>query len=169
MLYHGSEPLARFQKCMASLKIGTKVLVEMVSSRVKILVDQMTLRPYRKALDGTLVSDDTSAPPLRERAPCTSTCDWTTGLAARALQGVDMYRPGAQQAALLLSRGRRPRTVQGYESKFQRFCAFCEDEQILAGYAPLCPMPAEPATVLIFLGYLQQEDKVHASSLQPYM
>jgi hypothetical protein len=30
-------------------------------------------------------------------------------------------------------------------------------------------MSAEPATELLFLDYLQQEDKVHASSLQPYM
>jgi len=141
----------------------------MVSSRDKIMVDHTTLRPYSKDLDGTLVSEDTSATSPLERAPPATKCDWTTGLAARALKGVDMHRPGARQAAVLLSRGRRPRTIKGYESKFERFCYFCEDEQILAGYESLCPMPAEPTTVLLFLGYLQQEDKVHASSLQPYM
>jgi len=80
-----------------------------------------------------------------------------------------MHRPGAQQAAELLSRSRRLCSIKGYESKFERFCYFCEDEQILAGYEPLRPKPAETATVLLFLGYLQQEDKVHVSSLQPYM
>jgi len=57
MLYHGSGSLGRFQKCVASVTIGTKVLVEMVSSRDKIMVDHTTLRPYSKDLDGTLVSE----------------------------------------------------------------------------------------------------------------
>jgi len=30
-------------------------------------------------------------------------------------------------------------------------------------------MPASRVTMLLFLGYLQDEDKVHAASLQPYM
>ena len=134
MLYRCSGSLGRFQKCVASVTIGTKVLVEMVSSRDKIMVDHTTLRPYSKDLDGTLVSEDTSTTSPLERAPPATKCDWTTGLAARALKGVDMRRPGVRQAALLLSRGRRPRTIKGYESKFERFCYFCEDEQIFAGY-----------------------------------
>ena len=94
---------------------------------------------------------------------------WTSGLVSRALRNVDMRRPGAAQASLLLSRGRRPSTKCSYASKFDRFCFFCDDEQVLVGLEPLCSMPAAPSTVLLYLGYLQAEDKVHASSLQPYL
>ena len=80
-----------------------------------------------------------------------------------------MRRPGATQASHLLQRGRCPRTIKAYESKFERFCSFCEEEQIEAGFKPLCPMPGSRATVLLFLGYLQDEDKLHAVSLQAYM
>ena len=80
-----------------------------------------------------------------------------------------MRRPGATQAAHLLQRGRRPRTIKGYESKFEQFCSFCEEEQIEDGFKPLCLISASLATVFLFLGYLQDEDKVHVVSLQSYM
>jgi len=80
-----------------------------------------------------------------------------------------MRQPGATQDAHVLQRGRRPRTIKGYESKFERFCSLCEEEQIEPGFEPLCPMTASRATVLLFVGHLQDEDKVHATSLQTYM
>jgi hypothetical protein len=42
-------------------------------------------------------------------------------------------------------------------------------EQIEQGFPPLCAMPALPSTVLMYLGWLSTEDKVHAGSLQPYL
>ena len=113
MLHRGAGPLGRLQKCMASIKIRSKVLVEMVSSRVKVLVDEITLRSYSQDLDGTFVSEETSTTLTLEGAPPARTCEWNAGLAARALKGVNMHRPSAQQAAQLLSRGRHPRTIKG--------------------------------------------------------
>ena len=141
----------------------------MVQSRKKVTVPRDDIQPYHKDLDGALVADEQNIIGQIWQAKPLPPSDWTTGLATRSLRGVDMRRPGATQAAHLLQRGRRPRTIKGYESKFERFCSFCEEEQIEAGFEPLCPMPASRATVLLFLGYLQDEDKVHAASLQPYM
>jgi len=127
------------------------------------------IQQYHKDLDGALAADEQNIIGQFWQAKPLPPSDWTTGLAACALRGVDMRRPVATQAAHLLQRGRRPRTIKVYESKFERFCSFCEEEQIEPGFEPLCPMPASRATVVLFLGYLQDEDKVHAASLQPYM
>jgi hypothetical protein len=89
------------------------------------------------------------------------------GLVARALSCVDIQRPGAREAANLLLLGRRPATTVSYAGKFDRFFRF--HEQIEQGFPPLCAMPALPSTVLMHLGWLSTEDKVHAGSLHPYL
>ena len=153
---------------MVSTKVGKRVLVEMVQSRKQVIVPRDNIQPYHKDLDGALIANEQNIISQIWQAKPLPPLDKTTGLAARAL-GVNMRRPGATQAAHLLQRGRRTRTIKGYESTFERFCSFCEEEQIEDCFEPLCPMPASRATVLLFLGYLQDEDKVHAASLQPYM
>jgi len=134
--------------------VGKRVLVEMVQSRKKVTVPRDDIQPNHKDLDGALVADEQNIISQIWQAKPLPSSDWTTGLASRALRGVDMRRPGPTQAAHLLQRGRRPLTIKGYEFKFERFCSFCEEEQIEAGFEPLCPMPASLATVLLFLGYL---------------
>ena len=144
---------------MASTKVGKRVLVEMVQSRKKMTVPRDDIQQYHKDLDGALAADEQNIIGQFWQAKPLPPSDWTTGLAACALRGVDMRRPVATQAAHLLQRGRRPRTIKVYESKFERFCSFCEEEQIEPGFEPLCPMPASRATVVLFLGYLQDEDR----------
>ena len=94
-----------------------------------------------------------------------------SGLISRALADVDMGRPGAIEAAQLLSQVRRPSTVasEAYAGKFDRFFCFCVQVQIERGFAPLCPMPASESTVLLYLGWLFHEGRLHAASLQLYL
>lgn len=152
-------------RCSPRLRAGDKVLVAPTVG-APFLAASRDLRPYRADLDGAVVCDDDlrdGSDLLLARQP------WTSALVARALHGIDMSRPGATAAARLLSNGRRPGTLASHEGKFDRFFRFCTDVQAELGHEPLCPMPATQSTVLLYLGFLQEEDKVHARSLQPYM
>ena len=152
-------------KCVPHLRAGDKVLVAPAVG-APFLAATRDLRPYREDLDGALVSPDDlldGSDLLLARQP------WASALIARALGDVDMARPGAAAAARLLSHGRRPGTSASYEGKFDRFFRFCTEIQVGLGHEPLCPMPASQSTILLYLGFLQEEDKVHARSLQPYM
>ena len=152
-------------KCTPKLRAGDKVLVDPVVG-APFLASSRDLRPYRADLEGQLVSVDDvqdSSDLLLAKQP------WASALIARALHGVDMARPGAAAAARLLSHGRRPGTSSSHEGKFDRFFRFCTEVQLQLGHEPLCPMPAAQSTILLYLGFLQEEDKVHARSLQPYM
>jgi hypothetical protein len=126
------------------------------------------LRTFRQDLAGALVSTEadvlTAIPDQVVPASASQ-----SGLISRALADVDMGRPGAIEAARLLSQGRRPATVASYAGKFDRFFSFCVQVQIERGFAPLCPMPASESTVLLYLGWLFHEGRVHAASLQPYL
>ena len=144
------------------------MLVTCAVTRRAFLARTSDLRTYRLDLDDALVESETSvlgaAPDLLiPKQP------WASALVARALSDVDMDRPGALAAAQLLASSRRPGTLRSYEGKFDRFFLFCTDVQIGQGFPALSPMPATSSSVLLYLGWLQQEDKVHARSLQPYM
>ena len=90
-------------------------------------------------------------------------------MAAFALRGLPPDGPGVRQAAKLLRWGRRANTWASYDSKLLKWFHFCTVVWPAAGHAPLKPFPAEPAHVLAYLGYLCEQDRVHASSLQPYL
>ena len=79
------------------------------------------------------------------------------------LQHQGAYAAKVERAAIIpRSLERRKRTTNGVER-------FCVHEQIEQGFPPLCAMPALPSTVLMHLGWLSTEDKVHAGSLHPYL
>ena len=126
------------------------------------------LRPYRSDLDGALVETELSVIG-RVHDLLVANQPWSSALVARALTDVDMARPGAMAAAHLLAHGRRPGTLNSYEGKFDRFFRFCTDVQASQGFPTLSPMPATSSSVLLYLGWLQEEDKFHARSLQPYL
>ena len=144
------------------------MLVTCAVTRRAFLARSGDLRTYRADLDNALVESEAlvlgAAPDL-----LISKQPWASALVARAFADVDMDRPGALAAAQLLASGRRPGTLRSYEGKFDRFFRFCTDVQIGQGFPALSPMPATSSSVLLYLGWLQEEDKVHARSLQPYM
>jgi hypothetical protein len=70
--------------------------------------------------------------------------------------------PGMRNAARLMTAGRRANTWLGYAGKLKRWEDFCAQ-------AGVRPFPAQPAHVLCYLGYLQEEGVVKAGSLQPYI
>lgn len=78
---------------------------------------------------------------------------------------------GLQGALTLLNRSRRSNTKIPYNSKMNhlRFDHFCKTIQDDAGAPRFCPLPASPATILAYMGFLAQEGKVKAGSLQPYL
>ena len=86
-----------------------------------------------------------------------------------AFSQIDPNTPGLRRAALLLRLSRRENTWASYDGKLARFIDFCEVVVPNSGLPPLCPCPALPATIALYLGYLSEEDKVHHSSLQPYL
>jgi len=90
-------------------------------------------------------------------------------MAAFALRGLPPDGPGVRQAGQLLRWGRRANTWANYDSKLLKWFHFCTVVWPAAGHAPLKPFPAEPAHILAYLGYLCEQDRVHASSLQPYL
>jgi len=94
---------------------------------------------------------------------------WQDSMAAFALRSLPEDGPGVRQAAQLLRWGRRSNTWASYDSKLLKWFHFCTVVWPAAGHAPLKPFPAEPAHVLAYLGYLCEQDRVHASSLQPYL
>ena len=65
--------------------------------------------------------------------------------------------------------GRRTTTWEQYGGKFERFIDYCTNVQASVGLPPLSFLPALPSTVLGYLGYLSEEGRVHAASLQPYL
>lgn len=65
--------------------------------------------------------------------------------------------------------GRRDSTWEGYAAKFAAFVHFCTVVQAEAGAPQLSPLPAAVHTVLLYLGWLQEQDSVHHGSLQPYL
>jgi hypothetical protein len=67
-----------------------------------------------------------------------------------------------RNAARLMTAGRRANTWLGYAGKLKRWEDFCAQ-------AGVRPFPAQPAHVLCYLGYLQEEGVVKAGSLQPYL
>jgi hypothetical protein len=155
---------ARFLRCVPSLRAGDRVLVTCVVTRRPFLARSGDLRTYIADLDNALVETEAltvgAAPHLlNPKQP------WASALVALALSDVDMDRPGALAAAQLLANGRRPGTLRSYKGKFDRFFRFCTDIQIGQGFPALSPS----SSVLLYLGWMQEEDKVHARSLQPCM
>ena len=71
----------------------------MVQSRKKVAVSRDDIQPNHKDLDRALVADEQNFISQFWQAKPLSPSDWTTSLAACALRGVDMRRPGATQAA----------------------------------------------------------------------
>lgn len=65
--------------------------------------------------------------------------------------------------------GRRETTWESYRSKVERWAHFCQVVWPGHGRAPLPICPARPEHIVAYLGFLCEEDKVHASSLQPYL
>jgi hypothetical protein len=51
-------------------------------------------------------------------------------------------------------------------NRFDEFCTTIQDD---AGAPRLSPLPASPATILAYMGFLAEEGKVKASSLQSYL
>ena len=148
-------------KCIPRLRAGDKVLVEPAVG-APFLAANRDLRPYRADLDGELVTAENvqdGSDLILGHQP------WASALIARTLHDVDMARPGAAAAARLLCHGRRPGTPVSHEGKFDPFFRFCTEVQAQLGHEPLCPMPDSQSTVLLYLGFLQEEDKVHALSL----
>ena len=86
-----------------------------------------------------------------------------------ALRGLPAEAPGVASAALLLRCGRRDTTWDSYSSKLARWTQFCTVEWPRDGRPPLPVCPAKPEHILAYLGFLLEEDNVHASSLQPYL
>jgi hypothetical protein len=108
----------------------------------------------------------------RQRAQALSadtTTAWQDSMAAFALRGLPQDGPGVRQAAQLLQWGRRANTWASYDSKLLKWFHFCTVIWPAAGHALLKPFPAEPAHILAYLGYLCEQDRVHAASLQPYL
>jgi hypothetical protein len=66
-----------------------------------------------------------------------------------------------RNAACLMTAGRRANTWLGYAGKLKHWEDFC----VRVGMRPF----AQPAYVLWYLGYLQEEGAVKAGSLQPYL
>lgn len=77
--------------------------------------------------------------------------------------------PGAASAAHLLAAGRRDSTWRSYSGKLQRFIDFCEHVVPQYGLPPVAALPARPAYIYAYIGYLYEEGAVHAGSLQPYL
>ena len=73
--------------------------------------------------------------------------------------------PGVRTAALLLRMGRRESTWESYDSKLARWAHFCTEVWPRDGRPPLPVFPAKQEHILAYLGFLCEEDKVHASSL----
>jgi hypothetical protein len=147
------------------------VLVTYTVTRQTFLASSGDLQTYCADLDNALVE---SEPLVLDDAPdlLIPKQPWSSALVVRALADVDMDRPGALAAAQLLANGHRPGTLRSYEGKFDRFPRFFTDVQISQGFPELSPMPSTSSSVLVYavyLGWLQEEDKVHARSLQPYM
>ena len=53
--------------------------------------------------------------------------------------------------------------------KFNNFVHFCTVILPASGVPAACPLPACAAIVLAYMGWLQDEDRVHHGSLQPYL
>jgi hypothetical protein len=123
----------------------------MIDSRQQMLVQDSELRTFRPDLDDALVSDESDILAAMTDQVIHSAAA-PSGLVSRALTGVDMHRPGAREAANLLLLGCRPATTASYAGKFDRFFRFCVHKQIEQGFPQLCPMPALPSTVLMYLG-----------------
>jgi len=51
-------------------------------------------------------------------------------------------------------------------NRFDEFWTTVQDD---AGAPRLCPLPASPATILAYMGFLAEEGKVKAGSHQPYL
>ena len=71
----------------------------MVQSRKKVAVPRDDIQPNHKDLDRALVADEQNFISQIWQAKPLPRSDWTTGLAACALRGVDMRPPGATEAA----------------------------------------------------------------------
>jgi hypothetical protein len=87
---------------------------------------------------------------------------WHSGLADCFLGDLPPAFPGRENALKLLLAGRRANTWLGYASKVKRWHDFCDSAGIPA-------FPARPEHILCYLGYLQEEGRIKASSLQPYL
>jgi len=69
----------------------------------------------------------------------------------------------------LLRAGRRSNTWESYAGKLGLFIHYCTVVLPAAGVPAACPLPARVAVVLAYLGWLQEEDRVHHVSLQQYL
>ena len=94
---------------------------------------------------------------------------WRRTLSDAVLRDVPDGTAGKDRAREILAAGRRPSTWNAYTGKFATFVHFCCDVQRAAGVPELCPLPAHPTTVVLYLGWLQEQDRVHHGSLQQYL
>ena len=90
-----------------------------------------------------------------------------SGAAAAALAALHppLLGSAAGVTALhLLSAALAPSSRASYDCKWRLFQAFCERQS-----PPLLALPADPSTVLAFLGHLAQRGTVAASNVRPYL
>ena len=88
-------------------------------------------------------------------------------LITHTLRGVSSSRPGRRTAARLLAHGRTSGTQRSYADKWAKFVHFCTTVQREAGFRPLCPLPAKPATVVCYIAWLSDQG-IKEKSLNPY-
>ena len=77
--------------------------------------------------------------------------------------------PGAATAARLLTRSRRESTWLSYSGKLQRWIDYCTLVVPSRGFPAISSFPAQRQHVLAYLGYLRDEQRVKAGSLQQYL
>ena len=94
---------------------------------------------------------------------------WRRTLSDVVLRDVPDGTAGKDRAREILAAGRRDSTWEAYAGKFATFVHFCRDVQIAAGAPELIPLPAQQSTVILYLGWLQEQDRVHHGSLQQYL
>jgi hypothetical protein len=76
--------------------------------------------------------------------------------------GARMSGRGARTAERLIANALEPSTYEAYGRHFGAFARYCEEEQ-------RCALPAEPWTVIEYVGHLADEGTVAEGSLQPYL
>lgn len=71
-------------------------------------------------------------------------------------------RVGAQGAAHLLGRTLASSTQSSYQRLWEGFASFCELDRV-------APLPASPATIACYLGFLYDKGTVRGGSIRPYI
>jgi len=94
---------------------------------------------------------------------------WQQLRVTRALQGASKNLPGATEAAAILTAARRASTWRGYGSKVRKYLTYCLQVVPAYGQPALRPVPAQPAQILAYIGWLLKEEAVSSASLQGYL